>query len=243
MNKLQRDTAGIARHRRHAWSQRGASMIEFVIVSPLAILLLLGIIQLALMMVAKQVVNQATLLAARAGAEQNAQLDPMHKALFQALLPFYQNTFDTDAYLRLSKAALAETIDLPSPVKIEVLNPSAAVFNDFGLTDASNHLYIPNDSLEYRDHQYTGPQSGLTIQDANALKIRVTYAYQLKVPLMQSVFKSLMCGFNTGVDAFGRGSFGAASVTDCLEYYLRGRVPIVAYATVQMQSPAWRQSN
>jgi len=243
MKKLQRDPAGNALKRRGPGQQRGATMIEFVIVSPIAILVLLGIIQLALMMVAKQVVNQATLLAARAGAEQNAQLDPMQTALFQALLPFYQNTFDSNAYSRLLNASIAERLDLPSPVKIEVLNPSAAVFSDFGLTDTNNHTYVPNDSLEYRDHNYTGPQSGLTIQDANALKIRVTYAYQLKVPLMQSVFKSLMCGFDTGVDAFGRGSFGSTSVTDCAEYYYRGRVPIVAYATVQMQSPAWREGN
>lgn len=241
MKHLHRVSPGISRPSRGAWPQRGATMVEFVIVSPIAILVLLGIIQLALMLVAKQLLNQAALLTARAGAEQNAQLDPMHKALSQALLPFYQNTFDSNAYSRLLNASIAEALDLPSPIKIEVLNPSAAVFSDFGLTDANNHTYIPNDSLEYRDHSYTGPQSGLTIQDANALKIRVTYAYQLKVPLMQSVIKSVMCGFDTGVNAFGRGGAGSSSLGDCVEYYDRGRVPIVAYATVQMQSPAWKQ--
>jgi hypothetical protein len=221
--------------RHAAGKQQGATMVEFVIVSPIAILLLLGIIQLALMMVAKQVLNQATLLAARAGAVQNAQKDPMQQALNRALLPFYQNTFDTNAYSRLTNAALAEVLS-PPVLNIEILNPSQAVFNDFGLTDNNNNTYIPNDSLEYRDHSYAGPQSGLTIQDANALKIRVTYGYQLKVPLMQSVFKSVMCGFDTGVDAFGRGS--TTTSADCATYYNQGLVPIVSYATVQMHSNA-----
>ena len=78
------------------------------------------------------------------------------------------------------------------------------------------------------------------IQDANVLRIKVTYGYELKVPLMQSVFKAVLCGIDSGVNAFGRGGFPVASAaSDCVKYYSRGRVPIVAYATVQMQSRAF----
>lgn len=83
-----------------------------------------------------------------------------------------------------------------------------------------------------------GRTSGLSIQDANVLKIRVTYAYQLKVPLMQFVFRSVMCSFDTGFTAWGRG--GGPRDQDCTQYYDRGRVPITAYATVQMQNPPWQ---
>jgi Flp pilus assembly protein TadG len=219
--------------------QTGAAMIEFLIMSPFALVLIFVIIQLGLMSSAKQIVNEAAFVAARAGAENNAQTSAMRQALVTALIPFYQNTTDTTAASRLLNAYGAATADLllPYTLDVTVLNPNADVFSDFGLTDANNQTYIPNDSLEYRDHSVVGQKSGLTIQDANALKIRVTYAYQLKVPLMQSLFRSVMCGFDSGINAVGRG--GSQYSSDCVQYYNNGRVPIVAYATVQMQTRAW----
>jgi Flp pilus assembly protein TadG len=232
--------------RRVAARLRGASMVEFLIVTPFALLLVLGIVQLGLMFVAKQIVNEAAFVAARAGAVDHARTWTMKQALVKAMVPFYQNTTTTNDLARLSTAwALAEA-DLLQPwnLSIQVLNPSAAAFTDFGLTDAQGQTYIPNDSLEYRTYAYVGRRSRESIQDANVLKIRVAYAYELKVPLMQTVFKAVMCGADSGIDAFGRGSWlslfgGFASATECLQYYERGRVPIVTYATVQMQSPAW----
>jgi len=219
-------------------------MVEFAIVSPFALLLVLGIIQLGLMFVAKQIVNEATFVAARAGAVEHARVGPMRAAMTRALIPFYQNTTDHNDYSRLGAGWLKAQWDLGNPfnLDVQVLNPSPAVFNDFGLTDASNNTYIPNDSLEYRPHNVKGSSSGLSIQDANALKIRVAYAYELKVPLMKAVFKSVMCGVDSGVNAFGRGGLfsGFGTVQECLQYYSRGRVPIVTYATVQMQSDAWK---
>lgn len=227
-----------------ARKQRGASLVEFAIVSPFALLIVLGLIQLGLMFVAKQIVNEAAFVAARAGAVQNAQTGPMKNALIKALIPFYQDTTNTNDLQRLSSALASAQADLAVPGRLDltVLNPNADAFSDFGLTDSNNQTYIPNDSLDYRDHSVRGPKSGLSIQDANVLKIRVTYAYQLKVPLMNWVLQSVMCGVDSGVDAFGRGKglfTGLASEQDCIQYYQQGRVPIVTYATVQMQSPAW----
>ena len=244
-------------YRGSAWpprlrEQRGMSITEFVIVTPFALLVVLGLIQLGLIFAAKQIVNEAAFVAARTGAVQNAQVGPMTDTLVKALIPFYQDTTIIDDAKRLRSALQGARADLtvpgspdaaiPGRLDISVLNPNADAFHDFGLTDSNNQTYIPNDSLDYRDHSVRGPTSGLSIQDANVLKIRVTYAYQLKVPLMQSVFKSVMCGFDSGVNAFGRGHglfTGVGTAQDCIQYYLQGRVPIVTYATVQMQSPAW----
>ena len=229
--------------------QIGTTMVEFAIVSPIAIVLVLGIIQLGLMFTAKELVNEAAFLAARAGSVQNAQVDKMTDAMTKALIPFYQDTTDTNDFTRLLTADLkAQQDTLCNPLgacflKVEVLNPTPAAFQDFGLTSAAqqNHTYIPNDNLEYRPHDSTGPSSGLSIQDANALKIKVTYGYELKVPLMRTVISAVMCGIDSGIDAFGRGKNSVtASAGDCSNYYSQGRVPIVAYATVQMQSPAWK---
>jgi len=230
-------THGTAQHR-HSGRERGATLVEFVIVSPIAVIVVLSVIQLGLLFSAKHIVNEATFVAARAGAVQNAQVDPMRHALINALIPFYQDSLDTTPVTRIGKAWLAAQADLlplPAPLgnlDLTVLNPNSDVFSDFGLTDSyscSGHTCIPNDSLEYRDYSKRGQKTGLTIQDANALKIRVTYGYKLKVPLMQSLFSGVMCQFP-----------GVASLSDCLQYYNRGRVPIVSYAVVQMQTPAWQ---
>ena len=230
------------RRRRGPVRQEGATMVEFAIVCPFALLLVLGIIQMGLMFTAKEVVNEAAFLAARAGAVQHAQVDKMKGVMTKALVPFYQDTTNTNDISRLGAALLKSQADTAF-VTVEVLNPTPAAFQDFGLppTGASqNHTYIPNDNLEFRPHSVKGNNSNQSIQDANALKIKVTYGYEIKVPLMQSVIKSVMCGFDTGVDAFGRGnSTVIVGGTDCTNYYNQGRIPIVAYATVQMQTPAW----
>jgi len=46
---------------------------------------------------------------------------------------------------------------------------------------------------------HAGSQSGLTIEETDLLKIRVTYDNPIKVPLMQFAFMSVMCGDDTGI--------------------------------------------
>jgi len=232
--------------------QRGATLAEFVVVGPVAILVILALIQVGMMMVAKQVLNEAAFEAARMGASEHALKQEVQRALERKLLPFYQDSTNNNDTGRLFNASIAAAIDLnlnsifSGPrLKIERLSPPESAFSDFGLnvTDANgNHLAIPNDNLEYRIYSgVKGSQSGLTIQDANELRIRVVYSYELKVPLMKTVFGSVMCGIDSGVNAFGRGdSGGIASASDCSDYYKRGRVPIVTYATVQMQSDVYQ---
>jgi len=231
--------------------QQGVAMVEFAIVMPFALLLVLAIIQLGLMFSAKAIVNEGAFLAARAGSVQNAQSDPMLAALQKALIPLYQNTTTKDDASRLYTALQAAKNDNncngQSCFKIDVLNPTPAAFSDFGVTSSasSGHTYIPNDNLELRSHSDVGATSGLSIQDANALQIKVTYGYQIKVPLMQSVIKSVMCSISSGLDAFGAGnpSVSNGSGDDCTTYYSQGRIPLVAYATVQMQTPAYASDN
>jgi TadE-like protein len=228
--------------------QAGATMVEFLIVTPFALMLVLGIVQLGLMYTAKHIVNEATFVAARAGSVNYARKDAMRPALIQALIPFYQNTLDSNPAQRILTAwgrAQGDLLDVPQPLsnlEVTILNPTDDAFTDFGLIDPKdNHTFIPNDSLEYRDYTILGPLTGLSIEDANVLRIKVTYAYELKVPLMQSIIRTALCGFDSGVNAFGRGGAPVASAaSDCVNYYSRGRVPIVAYATVQMQTPAWQ---
>lgn len=230
--------------------QRGATMAEFAVAFPFAVLLVLGVIQLGLMYTAKEIVNEAAFMAARAGSVQNAKVDAMTSEMVKALTPFYQDLTQTDDLTRLGMAygrAKIDTFCIPLAhcfLRVERLNPTDAAFDDFGVTSNAmqNQTFIPNDNLEYRPHSTQGPKSGMSIQDANALKIKVTYGYELKVPLMQRVISAVMCGnFATVRErAFTdwNSIIGLGSVDDCLNFYLHGRVPIVSYATVQMQTPA-----
>jgi len=232
-------------------------MAEFVVTFPFAVLLVLGIIQLGFLYTAKEIVNEGAFLAARAGSVQNANVDKMTTEMRKALVPFYQDLTQKDEFTRLTLASIQAEKDTPLCIpfvycflKVERLNPTPEAFEDFGITSkVQNQRYIPNDNLEYRCHRNTsdcpnalGPKSGLSIQDANALKIKVTYGYELKVPLMKRVFRAVMCGNFASVRerAFTdwNSFIGLGSVDDCLNFYLHGRAPIVSYATVQMQTPA-----
>lgn len=228
--------------------QAGATLVEFALVMPIALLLVLGIIQLGLMFSAKQIVNQAAFVAARAGSTANAREDVMMEALTTALIPFYQDTTERNDFVRLRKARFeasreASCMGAACFVRVEMLNPTPAAFADFGVRDnsAGGARFIPNDNLEHRSRG-VGGSSGMTLHDANALKIKVTYAYDLKVPLMKSVIGSVMCGVDLGIDAFDRDKSvplpGDVPANDCANFYSKGRILIVSYATVQMQTPA-----
>lgn len=227
---------------RHA-KQRGATLAEFVVVGPLAFLLILAIVQLGFMFMARSTLNQATFMAARAGALHNADPAVIRSALVKGLIPFYQDTTQTSDITRLSTAWLAAQADLlvPTRLKIDILNPSPGSFKDYGVADPANgnRRYIPNDNLQFRTVSI-GKESKQTLMDANLLRIRVTYAYELKVPLISYIYQRVMCGGSGGGNiAFGDDTslLEAAGLPNCV-YYLQGRTPIVSYATVRMQTPA-----
>lgn len=224
---------------------RGASLTEFVIVGPIAILLTFVILQSGLLYMAKLQLNNAVFMSARAGATDHAKTgvtNAMESTLIKGLIPFYQNAFETDEFTRLSVASGKALLDYPLFVKLDKLSPSAEAFQVYGIQKAGV-TYIPNDNLEFRTPT---PMSGSTIsiRDANILRIKVTYAYELKVPLMQAIVKRIMCPFTPASDvaAWDRSDLlplGPLANTDCF-YYALGRFPIVSYATVQMQSPPHR---
>jgi TadE-like protein len=226
--------------------QAGMTIVEFTLVIPFALLIVLGIIQAGLMFSARQLLNQAAFMAARAGSMQNAAVGTMKEALVTGLIPFYQDTTDRNNFSRLARARQRAEQDASCAgptclVQIEVLNPTPASFSDFGVRNGAfgNRSFIPNDNLEHRSLN-VGGASGQTLHDANALKIKVTYGYELKVPLIKSVISSAMCAIDSGVAAFDRERTrpALASGNDCATFYGRGRIPIVSYATVQMQTPA-----
>jgi hypothetical protein len=224
---------------------RGATLVEFVIIFPLAVLFVLGLLQTGFIYMAKLNLNHATFMAARMGAVHNANAGVMRAALVRGLSPFYQNSFDTNDTKRLATAwvkAEAANLNPLTRAEIQVLNPSAASFRDFGVTDPKTGVsYIPNDNLEWRSNT-VGGTSNQNLRDANLLKLRVVYGYELKIPLMAGIISRVMCSGQSGVQAFGNVSVLESvyfPVSEpCVRYYLQGRIPIESVSIVEMQSRA-----
>jgi hypothetical protein len=230
--------------RRRARRQGGASMVEFAIVFPLAVLVVLTLIQLGFLYMAKSTLNHATFMAARVGAMHHADKAAITEAMVRGLSPFYQDHSVSDDVVRLGQAYAVAQMEALKPFVLDVtiMNPSADSFSDFGLKDAKTRkTYIPNDNIEWRDAGIVGAKSKQNIRDANLLKLRVTYGYEMKVPLIAGVVKRVMCGGSIGVSAWGDVSVLEAadpSVERCLKYYNNDRIPIETFAIVEMQSRA-----
>lgn len=231
-------------HRQGVHRARGVSLMEFTIVFPFAVLFVLMLIQAGFIYMAKLQLNHATFMAARAGAVNNARPAVIKAALQRGLSPFYQDSTQANDSQRLATAHAKAMVDvlLPWGLKVDVLNPSPEAFNDFGVRDpVTRTLYIPNDNLEWRSDQ-VGGRSGLNLRDANLLKVRALYGYELKVPLMAGILRRVMCGGDSAVEAFGdvplwQSTYGLSKPTLCV-YFLRGRIPIESSAIVAMQSRA-----
>ena len=170
----------------------------------------------------------------------------MQAALAKGLMPFYANVSEGQPNVsRLTQAWAMSRADIELFSRMELVSPSPQAFEHFGLRDPQNQLYIPNDNLEYRLADQANTRSGpggrpISIRDANVLKLQVTYGYQLKVPLVRTIVRKTMClgvGGGGAVSAW-RAQLVPWDAANCV-YYLAGRIPLVAQATVQMQTPAY----
>ena len=212
----------------------GQSMVEFIIVTPVVLLLLFGALQFAFLYHAKTLLNYATFEAARTGAVSNARVSEMENAFARSMAAIHTHNPTSDD-VRCAREIVYKEIE-SGFVKIQVLNPDpdSNIFTELDDGTVDGDLVIPNNNLMYRSEVST---TGLTVQDANLLKIRVSYCYPLYVPYINRVLgimltnaKSPSCPGCTG-SFTSTGSFERA----CLE---NQRFPLHAQAIVRMQSPA-----
>lgn len=188
-------------------SPRGQAMIEYLIILPVLLMLVLGAVQFALLYQIKSTLNYATFIAARQGAVANAKSNAIKDGLASGMTPLFTFEPDLGGLLRGRAIAMVEVFN-PLTAKVEVLNPTKEAMEDFGIAnpDGSSGTIIPNDNLMYRCTgspcvSAVGAKSGLTIQDANILKIRVTYCAKLIVPMANFTIYSLVNGI-TGTQNF-----------------------------------------
>ncbi len=176
---------------RHRQCRRGQALVEFIIIYPTLLLLVLGAFQFALIYQAKSTLNYATFMAARQGALKNAKTNSMKDALAAGMTPLFMSK--KDDYLDLVKARAIAAIEAFNPLntQIRVLNPTADAYNAHK-GDSESGTEIPNDNLMYRP---TTAKGGMSVQDANLLTVEVTYCTRLVVPIVNRVIYSLYFGF------------------------------------------------
>ena len=225
-------------------SQRGATLVEFVIAGPLVLFILLVLMQYALLFHARSQLNYATFEAARAGTVANARPTVIRTAFHRAMTG-YHGGGTTTAELAASRAkALAE-----APfTRIEILSPTRESFDDYhspalaARIGASGRV-IPNTNLAHLDCPIDRPgcrnnpaanASGQTLHDANLLKLRITYGIPTKkqIPLAGPFMARALAL----LDPADGDAFRAGLIAD-------GRIPVVAHTVMRMQSPAIEAAN
>lgn len=212
----------------------GASMVEFLIVLPLLLFAGLGVMQFGLIYHAKTILNYATFEAARAGAVNNAQIEVMREELGYRLAPVYGGDGEhKKAAMAIARSMVA--VNDVSTTKIKILNPTSETFASHGVQKnvvdrkgaSHNVLAIPNSHLRYHPKDIKGETS---IQDANLLKIEVTYGYQMRLPVLDMELPLVRPTLRTLM---------ASVDPDNMMYYIRGMIPLKSVATVRMQSESW----
>ena len=204
--------------------QRGQSITEFLVSMFGFGLLLLALLQVILLGRAKTTVDYAALEAARAGALYGADKGKMQWGLARGLTPLYATATASPTAAGTFEAewkAYAEVLGFST---IKVLSPTAGSFDDFKEAQYDGTMALPNDTLNFRPTS-VGSRGGLSVQDANILKIRVTFSYPLIVPVIDRMIGTLDLARTA---AQGHNVYS---------------LPIIASAMVRMQSPITNRGN
>ncbi|MFO1465390.1 MAG: TadE family protein [Steroidobacteraceae bacterium] len=227
------------REARRAGRARGAALIEFALVLPVLLVMMLGTVQAALAFHAKSNLNYAAFQAARAGSVEHAAPQAMFDALGRALVPYFgggNSTADLAGTLARVRADLAQ-----GSARLEILSPTARSYDDFQSPDLARRIgagrrVIPNVDLLNRRCPRDRPAcawnpatnaSGQSLQDANLLVLRLTYGIppMKQVPLAGRLYTASLKALGVGGDD--------AFMEELLD---QGRIPVIARALVRMSS-------
>ena len=156
--------------------QHGQSLTEFLIAMFAFGFLLLGLFQAILFYRAKATVDYAAMEAARSGAVHGATMSSMREGMARGLTPLLAiGSGDPGKASTLLAFEKAKLVTVPLHAAIKVISPTTRAYSDFKEDQGDGTMALPNDSLNYRS---TSPgSSGMSVQDANILKIQVTYHY------------------------------------------------------------------
>lgn len=227
--------------------QSGQSMTEFIIIVPVAFLLIFGCLQFALIYQAKAALNYAAFSAARVASVHHGQFDYARRGFAIGMAPFF--AYDNESMVVEQAVRVVDSQIANGYVKIIRVNPTTAAFGVFGEDafkdndwddDPAGQLQIPNGNLLYRNNTV---RANVNIQDANLLKIGIVYCFHLTFPFIrEAIHEAVM---NGGIGRNGGGDFDhdcrrLTPVSEHDEDMLF--IPIRASAIVRMQNAAWEDA-
>lgn len=202
--------------------QHGSSLVEMWIVGGTLVLVGLFTLQLGLLYHAKTTLNYATFEAARTGAVNNARVDRIREELGKRLAPLQGGDGSASG---AAVSSFWSTFSLYEPLntRLEFINPTREAFDDWAVSDPDTGVrFIPVNHLRHQSYA-VGISSGLSLRDANILKIQVIHGVKLRVPVVGRALSMVM----RVIDPENSG------------YYLRDRWPISSVATVRMQTDSF----
>lgn len=248
--------------------QRGATSVELTIALIVVLLLGLGVLQFVFLYQARLAIEQAVVEAARSGSTGHASDEALRRGLARGLAPLLYGADDA-ADLQVSEARALTRIatgQADGSITLRRLNPTDAAFADWEepALDAfgeaiEGQVEIPNDNLDvrrtrsqpasgiagHRGSEPIGAGSGVTLVDANLLRVELVYGMRLTVPVAGRALATMLRGWN-GCSAgpavgAGQGGGGAAAAELCPHLLADPpRLPLRAVATIRMMSPARR---
>ncbi|MGN6579417.1 MAG: TadE/TadG family type IV pilus assembly protein [Bordetella sp.] len=216
--------------------QRGSALVESAVALALVLFAGMAALEFAHWQLTRHLALVALTEAARAGAAAHLRPEPMAQAFEAGMAPRYAAP-DGGSRRRLRAAWDRLQARTGLPVwRIWVLQPDQAAHADFGQPglrlpdDARGRPAIRNDyqAEQHADHAARWPQgrglrSGLTIYEANVLRLRLIYVVEPLVPALRPLLRALAAG---SADACGRRILAA------------GALPIALELTMDMQSHA-----
>ncbi|MEZ5741308.1 MAG: TadE/TadG family type IV pilus assembly protein [Burkholderiaceae bacterium] len=160
---------------RPALRARGSALVEWLVALPVLLLVGLGVLQLALVLQMRGVLEYATQLAVRQAALAHGHGHAIEAGLLDGLRPAWQHTGAAQGQARLAQALAAGWLQW------ERRFPDPPVLADFavGALDEwgrplAGEREIPNDNLRFRPDQ-PGARSGLTLTEANRIEVELRY--------------------------------------------------------------------
>jgi hypothetical protein len=174
----------------------GAAAVEFHIVALLAMLpLLLGMLQVALLLIANHQVDLATFMAARAGATEGGREAAVRSAFADALAPMFLHAGagqGADSRVRgLVQARLRSAAEVLAHGRIRLLSPTAEAQRHWSI-EREGRRVIPNDSLAVRLRR----PGAAGLLDANVLTVEATWCHPLIVPVAGPLLVAAMRRFD-----------------------------------------------
>lgn len=232
------------RQGRH-FKQQGSFIIESVWLWPILLMLTLGVIQMGLLYNARATMNNATFQAAREGSITHADKGAMEKKLAEAMAPLYLKDA-TYSDLVIRRASLYAAMKVPAaPIgQLDIVSPTKAIYKEFERTQhyldgqrrEKRIKQMPNDNLNVRSASEKVVKAGvgnvrINLQDANLLKIRGHWCYEMIVPFVNYLIYQTYANLPGAKNPHWRACRALSLLNR--SYYL----PVSATSVVRMQTP------